>query len=147
MKNKSLVTCTVLCMFITSTMGTNIKDAAKQKDEKKLSIPTEQALEPIIDITLGKTSTAFPSKNKQKKRISFDYENEDLANVINYIAAQMGINIILPQGPNAIKTKLSLSFNKKIRLKEAWDLLQTLLDIAGYSIGPNGDMFIVIKKL
>lgn len=146
MKNKILFFCTAFALLGHQTIGTTAKKTLTNQKKHGLEAITKDNVETIIDTTLGKTSTAFPPKAKQKKRILFDYENEDLTNVINYIAAQMGINIILPQGTNAIKTKLSLSFNKKIRLKEAWDLLQTLLDVAGYSIAPNGNMFIVMPN-
>lgn len=86
-----------------------------------------------------------PLKRYKKKKITFDYENEDLINVINYLASELGINIMLPQGANAINAKLSLGFSKKIPLMEGWDLLYTILDAAGYLIVPKADMYMIVK--
>lgn len=86
-----------------------------------------------------------PLKKIKKKKITFDYANEDLINVINYIASELGINIMLPQGADAINAKLSLAFSKKIPLTEGWQLLHTVLDAAGYVIVPKADLYMIVK--
>jgi len=80
------------------------------------------------------------------KTINFSYENEELINVINYLASLKEVNVILPQGGNAIKEKLTLHVEKKLTLDEAWDLLLTILDVADYSMEPKKDMFMVVKN-
>lgn len=80
------------------------------------------------------------------KTINFNYENEELINVINYLASLKEVNVILPQGGNAIKEKLTLHVEKKLTLDEAWDLLLTILDVADYSMEPKKDMFMVVKN-
>jgi len=81
-----------------------------------------------------------------EKTILFHYDNENLVNVINELAAQKETNIILPQGPNAINAKLTLHVDKKLNLKQAWELLLTILDVAGFSVVPKNDLFMVIKN-
>src|SRR3989304_9479774 len=77
---------------------------------------------------------AEPS-NTMTQKISFNYQNEDLVNVINYIASQKNINVILPMRPDdKINAKLSWHLDKKVTLTEAWNLLGTILAMAGYSI-------------
>lgn len=88
---------------------------------------------------------AFPGNKNKKKKIEFKYENEDLVNVINFIASQMGINIILPHAADAINVKLTLSLPNKITLAEAWKLLHTILDAAGYTIVPKADVFMIVQ--
>ncbi len=85
-------------------------------------------------------------KSKSKKRIRFHYDNEDLIDVINFLAAEKGINIILPSGADAITAKLTLHVEELLSVDEAWDLLYTILNIAGYSLIPKHDMFIIIKN-
>ena len=90
------------------------------------------------------------------KIVTFSYENEDLVNVINYLASLKEANVILPQGANEIKAKLSLKIEKELSIDEAWNLLITILDIAGYSLAPKEktdvdgkpkqDMFVVVKN-
>ncbi len=90
---------------------------------------------------------AFPTNKNKKKKIFFQYENEDLVNVINFIASQMGINIMLPQGADAINAQLTLSLPKKIPLWEGWQLLHTVLDAAGYMIVPKADLFMIVRTV
>jgi len=52
---------------------------------------------------------------------------------------------MLPQGADAINTKLSLGFSKKIPLAEGWQLLHTILDAAGYVIVPKADLYMIVK--
>ncbi len=88
------------------------------------------------------------SKRKAKKDfITFSYDNEDLVTVINSLAAQMGKNILLPQGGNAIKEKLTFHLEEKISLDEAWnELLPTILDVADLSMHPKDGMYTIMKK-
>ncbi|HSW73914.1 MAG TPA: hypothetical protein VLG71_02040 [Candidatus Limnocylindria bacterium] len=85
-------------------------------------------------------------RNKAPKNIVINYNNEELIDIINYIAAKKGINILLPMGPNTINTKVSLQLPDPITLDEAWQILNTLLDTAGYSLTERGQMYAVIKN-
>ena len=81
-----------------------------------------------------------------EKTIVFHYDNEDLVNVINELAAQKEVNVILPQGPNVINVKLTLHVDKKLNLEQAWELLLTILDVAGFSVVPKNDLFMILKN-
>lgn len=81
---------------------------------------------------------------KKKKTFLFQFENKDLVDVINLIAAEKGVNIVLPQKP-PIDAKLSFYAQEKMTVNEAWTLLYTILDVAGYTIKPQGDMFAIIR--
>jgi len=88
------------------------------------------------------------TKNSSERVIRFYYDNEDLVDVINSLAALKEVNIVLPVGPNAIspETKLTFHMEEKVSIDQAWDLLYTILDVAGYSMAvrePN--TFAVIK--
>jgi len=85
-------------------------------------------------------------RKKGKRNITFSYTNEDIVNVINYLAAEKGVNIMLPLGANAITGKLTLNIEEKLTLDEAWDKITTILDVAGYSIFPRNDMYMVVKN-
>src|SRR5437870_883864 len=50
------------------------------------------------------------------KTISFNYDGEDLIDLINYLAAQKGVNIILPMANNAISAKLTLHIDQPITI-------------------------------
>lgn len=80
------------------------------------------------------------------RTIKFNYANEDLTNIINNLAAERGVNILLPLGPNAITSKVTLQMKDKISLDQAWSLLTTILDVAGYSLLPKDSMFVIVKN-
>jgi len=84
------------------------------------------------------------AKKNNKETFVFQYENEDLVNIINRIAAEKNINIVLPQGPNAINAKITLHIDKKLNLDKAWNLLLTILDVAGFSVVPKDNIYNVV---
>ena len=82
---------------------------------------------------------------KEIPKISFDYENENLDNIINQLALLKNINVIFPVG-DGINTKLTLAIEEKVTIDEAWNLLTTILDVAGFIMVPNGNTIKIIKS-
>lgn len=83
----------------------------------------------------------------EKKIISFNYDNENLTDIINSLAEQKKVNVVLPsKEPDKIKTKVTVEILEKISLDEAWTLLATLLDTAGYSLIKQGDWYEIVKN-
>lgn len=79
--------------------------------------------------------------------VSFNYDNEELTNVIDYIATKKGINLLYPtRTDEKITGKLTWHLDKKVTLDEAWNLLGTILDIAGYSIVPKEGCYEIVKN-
>jgi len=76
--------------------------------------------------------------------IVFKYDNEDITNIISALAASKNINVIFPPG-EVLNTKVTLHIDEKITLSQAWNLLNTLLDVAGFFIVPQGNMVRIIK--
>ncbi len=87
-----------------------------------------------------------PSRHKNlEKKISFYFDNESLIDIINLLASYKEINIILPIGANAINATVTLHLEDKITIDEAWDILYTLLDIAGYSMIAKEETYNIVK--
>lgn len=97
------------------------------------------------DASSSKNETNNSSKKRNAHTIRFHYENEDLIDIINFMASQKGINIILPQGANAITNKVTMDIEELLNVDEAWNVLNTMLDIAGYALMPKGDMYSIVK--
>jgi general secretion pathway protein D len=92
-------------------------------------------------------STRTPLKKKSRgKRFSFDYHDVPLVNVINELSSELDYNIVLPQGANAIKEKVTLHLDKEYTLKEAWNILLTILDEAEYTVVPKKNIFTIVKN-
>lgn len=108
----------------------------------------QAAAQDIIPFETKPTTIIKTKQQKQnaKKLVNFDFDNEDLTKVINKFAELQNINIILPSGANAITQKVTFKLNKKIPLAQAERYFDTMLDIAGYSIVPHGDFYLVVKN-
>lgn len=81
----------------------------------------------------------------KSKKILFDYENEDLASIINKLAALSDINILFPQDEK-FSIKLNYSKKEKILLDEAWNIVIDALNIAGYSRVKKHDLYQIVNN-
>ena len=106
-------------------------------EEKDISKPI------ILDV---KKNTLEKVKEKCKT-FTFNYENEDLANVINKLAGLKCENIILPQPPLKFTPKLTFSSKEDMPLDDAWRILQTILDTAGFSLVKKENIYQVVPNL
>jgi len=75
----------------------------------------------------------------------FKYENEDLTKIIDHFAQLKNVNVFFPQA-EPINTKVTLSIDERLTLSEIWDLLITLLDIAGYAMVPKDNTIRITKS-
>jgi len=76
---------------------------------------------------------------------SFNYDNQDIITIINQLAALKDLNVILPPG-DTLNTKVTLHIENKITVTQAWDILNTLLDIAGFFIVSQGSIIRIVKS-
>lgn len=77
--------------------------------------------------------------------IVFRYENEDIISIINQLAALKNVNVVFPPG-DTLNVKVTLHIDQKITLSQAWNILNTLLDVAGFFIVPQGSMIRIVKN-
>jgi general secretion pathway protein D len=83
-------------------------------------------------------------KRKSKRTVTIDYHNESLVDIINMLAAQKEVNVVLPLA-YPITTKVTFVLEEKVTLDEAWDILYTLLDLSGYSLIQQGNMYEITR--
>lgn len=78
--------------------------------------------------------------------VTLQYDNEELVNIVNYIASKKEINILLPtKTDDKLTGKLTWHLDKKVSLDQAWQLLQTILNIAGYAVIPRSAYYEIVK--
>lgn len=94
-------------------------------------------------VTPAKAPDAHHQKNKTT--LLFNFENEELIDIINRIAALKGVNILLPTGANAITTKVTMSLEEPLDTEAAWDMLSTLLSMADYALVLHGNTYNIVK--
>ena len=89
---------------------------------------------------------SYAKSNKKLKNISFNYENEELINIINKLAALKEVNILFPSDDSLSKVKISINLEKKLSIEDSWNLLLSYLNTAGFTIVPNNNFHEVIKN-
>lgn len=99
---------------------------------------------PCILLSLCTLST-ITVPEQEPADVNFNYENQDIINIINELAALKNLNIILPPG-DLPTVKVTLHIDKKITVTQAWNLLNTLLDVAGYFMVPEGPIIRIVKS-
>lgn len=77
--------------------------------------------------------------------ISFSYTNEDIINILYTISGYTKQTILLPQGANALNIKVTYDAERQLTYEEAWNLVVSFLDIAGYATVKKDDTFQIIK--
>lgn len=77
--------------------------------------------------------------------ILFRHENEEISNIISKLATRKNVNVIFPPG-DVLNIKVTLHLDEKITLSQAWNLLNTLLDVAGFFIVTQGSMVRIVRS-
>ncbi len=85
------------------------------------------------------------AEQQELPTIYFSYENEDLATIIDHFAQQKKVNIFFPQA-EPINIKVTLTIDRKLTLSECWELLNTILDVAGYGMVPKENTIHIVKS-
>ncbi len=93
----------------------------------------------------ARKAVAEIASDEEVADITFNYHNEDISAIINELAATKGLNVIFPPG-DILNVKVTLHIEEKMTISQAWDLLNTLLDVAGFFIVPQGSLIRVIKN-
>lgn len=109
-------------------------ESIKQLLEEKLNvIPTAEAVAPEQE-----------SKSFEKK-YSFNYQDVPLVDIINEFATAKKINVLLPQGSQALSTKIKYSLPHKVTLDQAWHELTKIIEFVGYSWELKNDQLTLLK--
>ena len=100
---------------------------------------------PLIGKEDKSTTEEVITSSKEVADIVFNYENEDIVTIINQLAAQKNMNVLFPQA-EVLNVKVTLHMDKKLTLSQAWDILNMLLDVAGFFIVPQESLIKIIKS-
>jgi|GEM_PF-695814 len=115
-------------------------------------------------VTLSRSTDSIPSPSLEKpstvhdvpaplaptpgQKIWFKFKDEPLADIVNYIANNMNINVVLPgqgQDPAFFSTKISYQFPDKISITDAYEKMLSLLKMTGYLFIPQGEFYYITK--
>jgi len=103
----------------------------------------------LLVFSLLVTSLEIKTKTiHEDKKITIKYVDEDILDIINNLSDKdnKDVNVIVPTGANALNIKVNFSLTYKVTIDKAWELLFTFLDMAGYSLLPKNNMWIIVKN-
>ncbi len=112
----------------------------------KLEKPIEPLAQKISDPHFKKTPNGIENSTSPEKKIWFKFKDEPLIDVVHYIANALKINVVLPQGPDVLTTKITFQYPDKVSPEAAYEKLLSFLKITGYSIVPQDDFYYIIKN-
>lgn len=81
---------------------------------------------------------------KQQDPIFFQFDNEDLVDIIHKLAAKKEVNIVFPV-KSPLNARITMHLEEPLTLDQAWEKLHTLLDLAGYALIKKDDEWTVVK--
>lgn len=74
----------------------------------------------------------------------FQYNNEQLIDIIHRLAAKKGVNIVFP-AKHPITSSITIFLDTPFTIDQAWEKLYTILDMAGYSLIDKDSQYTIVK--
>ncbi len=106
----------------------------------------ELVAQKITDPHFTTAPSGIETRATNEKKIWFKFKDEPLMDVVNYVANAMKINVVLPQGPDVLTTKITFQYPEKVTPEAAYDKLLSFLKITGYSVVPQNDFHYIIRN-
>jgi general secretion pathway protein D len=97
----------------------------------------------VLDKKIKPAKSITAKTKATEKKIWFRFKDEPLVDIVNYLASEKKINVVLPAGKEAITQKLTFQYQEKITLDEAWQRLLTFLKISGFTVVPHNDFYFI----
>jgi len=92
-------------------------------------------------VSPGNAQKAGPHQSDQS--ISIDFNNVDLAVFIKFISELLGKNFVVD---NRVKGKVTVISPRKVSIKEAYDIFESVLEVYGYAVVPAGKIFKIVPS-
>jgi general secretion pathway protein D len=125
----------------------SISGLCRAADDDQPSNATDAHITAILEDKLNKLEEfPFNPTATPQQLITLNYKDTPIVTIINELAAKLGINILLPQGAQAITTKITISSEQRMPLQQAWAKLTTFLDLLGYTWVPQKE-YLALKKI
>ena len=144
-----LAACIILLLLSGNTMGARVTG-----DEKTVSTSGTKTISPE-----KKSPKISPVKKIEKKKIqekkktgprekeagyvTIDFDDVDIRVFIKFISELTGSNFVIDRG---VKGKVTIISPKKISVKEAYKVFESVLEVHGFSVVPAGDIVKIVPS-
>lgn len=108
------------------------KPDLKKETDKKEKIDEKQESKENKEIKKEPTTEDEPEDPNEFGKISLNFQEANLSNLINYMADLKNMSLIPSNETNDVK--VSLNMNNLVSKEEAWEVFTTLLDFCGFCI-------------
>ena len=146
-----LLSVIILCVVIFATPGSIM--GAKVTGEKKLvttsgtkSTPAEGSVSKISPARKIVKKEALPKSKKQmdvSKYVTIDFNDVDIRVFIKFISELTGKNFVIDK---RVRGKVTIISPKKISIREAYKVFESVLEVHGFSVVPSGDITKVVPS-
>ena len=81
---------------------------------------------------------------KKEEFFYFQFNNEELVDIVHRLAAKKEVNIIFPV-KSPLTARITMYIEDPFTLDQAWEKLHTILDLAGYALIEKGSECTIVK--
>lgn len=82
--------------------------------------------------------------DKQRDHIFFQFDNEELVDIVHRLAAKKEVNIVFPL-KSPLTSRITMHLDEPLTLDQAWEKLYLLLDLAGYALIEKDNQWVIVK--
>jgi general secretion pathway protein D len=82
---------------------------------------------------------------KKEDIFYFQFDNEELVDIVHRLAAKKEVNVIFPV-KSPLYSRITMFMDDPFTLDQAWEKLYTLLDLAGYSLIDKDLQYTIVKN-
>ena len=102
----------------------------------------------LVHTTLTDAQKTPVKETQSTQLVSFDLNEEKLLDIVNKLAGLKQVNILLPNDQKKLgETTVTFKLGYKISVSKAWEMMITMLDIAGYAlISHNNNLFEILPS-
>lgn len=108
--------------------------------------PSQPATTAATTLTPSEPEIEIDPELLEQETVTLDLTNEPLSSLVTSLAEKKGLKVILPQGANNMKEKVTLKYSQQLTTDAVWQLIVTLLDMADYTITQRENEISVISK-
>lgn len=144
-----LTACIILLLLSGNTMGARVTGDEKivstsgkktvSQEKKSQKIPPVKKIEKK-KIQAKKKTEPF---KEEARYITIDFDDVDIRVFIKFISELTGNNFVIDKG---VKGKVTIISPKKISVKEAYKVFESVLEVHGFSVVPAGDIIKIVPS-
>jgi general secretion pathway protein D len=132
----ALTACIVLLLLSGNTMG------ARVTGEDKLVTTTDKK-SAGFEKKETPTNEKAGQPGKEARYVAIDFDDVDIRVFIKFISELTSSNFVIDKG---VKGKVTIISPKKISIKEAYKVFESVLEVHGFSVVPAGDIIKIVPS-